>query len=72
MARLDDVNLDTEDAKIIREHHFFAIDLDRNQEKHHTIISKVTEILEKAVDEGEIAGYHFDWNFDQNVTEEYK
>lgn len=71
MARIDEVKLDTEDAKVIREHHFFALDLTREQEANHSLRTKIEELLEKAEDNGEITGYYFDHNFDEDITSEY-
>lgn len=71
MGRLSDINLNTENAKVIREHHILAIDVNRSQEENQGVISRIETLLEEAEATGEISGYHTGWNFDENVTEEY-
>ena len=70
MARLSDVKLGK--GKVTGNHYNCRIDMTEKQEEENSAIRKIKDILEAAVEAGEITGFYFGWNFDENVTGEYE
>lgn len=57
--------------KITREHHCFALDLTPEQEENGETRRAVEELLEQHKEAGNIQGFHFGWNFDEDITKDY-
>ena len=58
--------------KVTREHHFLALDLTRKQEEEGKTRTAVEDLLELHKEAGNIQGFHFGWNFDEDVTKEHQ
>ena len=71
MAKLSEIDLDTSENTISRNHYALAIDMNKNQELSSGIISTIEIELEKELNKYGITGWHLTHLFDENVDSEY-
>lgn len=72
MARIDKVNLNTENSETVRHHYSFALDQKRTEDVSDEIVHRITNLLEQAEKQGLILKAHFVENHSECVDEEYK